>query len=124
MELNFFYAKHKHRMWKMKLKAFLLDLDELEESQITSSDNCILGQWINNYGWEAFKDYPEMEKFVNLHENIHQIVSTMPDLKRNNKHQEAWKKLQELEQESDKLIDLLDILRQKEEKVEKEKEEA
>ncbi|MCF8334957.1 MAG: CZB domain-containing protein [Bacteroidales bacterium] len=122
MELNFFYAKHKHRMWKMKLKAFLLGLDELDENKIVSSDSCILGQWINNYGWEAYKEYPEMKKFVDLHEKIHQIVRDIPGLKKKNKLEEARNKFKELDKESDKLIELLDILQQKEKQKEEQKE--
>lgn len=123
MELNFFYAKHKHRMWRMKLKAFLLDLDDLDEKEIISSNDCILGKWINEYGWETYKDYPEMKEFVDLHERIHEIVKEMPDLKRANKLKEAQKKYEQLESESDKLIALLEKIQVKEDKEqEKEKE--
>ena len=119
MELNFFYAKHKHRMWRMKLKAFLLDLDDLSEKEITSSNDCILGKWINEYGWEAYKDHPEMKEFVDLHERIHDIVSEMPNLKKANKLKEAQKKYEQLERESDELINLLEKLQEKEEAKEK-----
>lgn len=115
MELNFFYAKHKHRMWKMKLKAYLLDLDDLDEKEIISSNDCILGQWINEYGWETYKEHPEMKEFVNLHEKIHDIVSEMPTLKKANKLQLAREKFEILEQESDKLIHLLEQIQEKEE---------
>ena len=115
MELNFFYAKHKHRMWRMKLKAFLLDLDDLREQEIISPNDCILGKWINEYGWDAYKDYPEMKKFVNLHNKVHEIVGEIPALKKANKMKEADKKYKQLEQESDKLINLLEKIQEKEE---------
>ncbi|MFP4620474.1 MAG: CZB domain-containing protein [Bacteroidales bacterium] len=115
MELNFFYAKHKHRMWRMKLKAYLLDLDDLDEREIISSNDCILGKWLNEYGWEAYKDYPEMKEFVDLHEKIHEIVSEMPKLKKANKLKKADEKYRQLEQESDTLINLLEKIQEKEE---------
>jgi len=115
MELNFFYAKHKHRMWRMKLKAFLLDLDDLREQEIISPNDCILGKWINEYGWDAYKDYPEMKEFVDLHNKVHEIVGEIPALKKANKKKEADEKYKQLEQESDKLINLLEKIQEKEE---------
>jgi hypothetical protein len=99
----------------MKLKAFLLGLDDLREEEIISPNNCILGKWINEYGWEAYKGYPEMKEFVDLHNEVHNIVSEIPSLKKNNKLEKANERYRELEKESDKLINILERIQKKEE---------
>jgi len=100
----------------MKLIAFLLDLEDLTEQEVISPNSCILGKWINEYGWEAYKDYPEMQDLVDLHNKVHEIVSEILNLKKDKKLSEANKRYKELEKESDKLINLLKELKEKEER--------
>lgn len=114
MELNFFYAKHKHKMWKMRLKAFLLGLEDFDENKITSSDDCDLGKWINEYAKEAYKDFPEMEELIQIHDKIHEIVKEIPTLKKKNKLQEANQKYELLKKESDRLLQKLGKIEQRE----------
>gem|GEM_PF-2051653 len=113
MELNFFYAKHKHRMWKMKLKAYLLGLDDLDENKIVSDQECELGQWINQVGWEAYKHHPEMQQLVDKHQLIHQVVEEIPKLKKTGDLQKATNQYNRLEEESDKLIGLIEAIEEK-----------
>ena len=108
MGLNFFYAKHKHRMWKMHLKAFLLDLEDFEENRIVSSKDCRLGQWIQAVPADVAEEFNEWDRFLELHEKIHAIVKEIPDLKKKKKIDEAFQKIQELDENSNQLIGILD----------------
>jgi len=116
MELNFFYAKHKHKMWKMHLKAYLLGLDDFDEKRIVSSKDCELGKWINAFAKNKYKGHPELSNLIRLHDNIHQIVIDIPDLKKQGKVDEAYKKLHLLENESAKFIAILEALEKEENK--------
>ena len=54
MRLDFFYAKQKHRMWKIRVRAYLLDIDSFDKNKIKDHHSCDLGKWIDNYARENY----------------------------------------------------------------------
>ena len=114
MELNFFYAKHKHKMWKMHLKAYLLDIDDIDEKRIVSSNDCELGKWINGFAINKYKDNPDLEQLIQIHNKIHVIVKDIPRLKKKGEIEKAQENYNNLEKESQRLIKILETFEVKE----------
>ena len=110
MELDFFIAKQKHNMWYLKLKAYLIELQEFSLEQATSYKACDLGKWLYSEGYERFKHFPEMIRLEKIHIELHNTIKEIIELKSNNNIEEAYKKLETLKIISIEIISLLDKL--------------
>ena len=110
MNLDFFLAKQKHIMWTIKLKAFLMDLQEFSVEQAVSHKSCDLGKWIYEYGYEAYKNYPEMVELELIHIDLHKSVKGIIEYKNSGKSHLAVEEFNKLQQISDKIVTLLNVL--------------
>ena len=110
MILDFFGAKHKHLIWTIKLKAYLLDIQDIRIEEAISHKSCLLGQWIYEFGLEKYKEYPEMLELESVHKELHFNVQSIIELKSNGYLEEAVTNFDNLKKISDRIITLLDKL--------------
>ena len=110
MTLDFFLAKQKHKLWLIKVRAYLLNIQSFNLNEAISHTDCELGKWIYNFGFETYKDIDEMVELEEIHLNLHAIVRQIIELKNDNKIEEAFVKFEELKRVSNAIIYLLNKL--------------
>lgn len=109
MELNFFFAKQKHRMYKIHLKAFLIGLDQDLSDEIKDKDSttCQLGQWIKQNANSKLSNFQEFKELAELHDKFHEKANTIITFKKEDQILEAKEEFKKLENISDTLLYLL-----------------
>jgi len=112
MKINFFYAKQKHRMWKIRIRAFLMDIDDLENIEIKSHKSCELGIWIEKYAKKEFSGSSYLAGLVESHEGVHDAIKEVLVLRKKNQPKKAWEAFEKLEIASVEVINYLDKLKQ------------
>jgi len=95
MEINLFYAAHRHKMWLLYLKAYLLDIQEISEAFV--NETCYFEYWLNNYGLKAYSHLHELQEAEQAHNNFHNTVKNILRLKTENLINEAWEEIKILE---------------------------
>ena len=110
MNIDFYLAKHKHLMWKIRLKAFLIGLKDMEEKQVVSHHDCDLGKWLDNFAMNEYKNIEELKKLEKLHIKMHNVVADIIRVKNENNMEEACKLYKMMKAYSDNIIALLDIV--------------
>ncbi|MDH7603837.1 MAG: methyl-accepting chemotaxis protein [Melioribacter sp.] len=116
-EFDFSAAKLAHRQWKMRLLNIISGKESIEAHVAGNYKGCSLGKWYYNSGLKNFrndKDFEELEKWhISLHKLAEEIVNDV----NNNKKDEAKNKLADIEEYSSKIIELLDKLERKSQKM-------
>lgn len=110
MDLNFFYAKQKHRMWKIRMKAHCLGIEEMAVEQIASAHQCDLGKWIDSYAAEKYKDLSEMDELIMKHDNLHNLAKLIVEKKKAGDMEACQREFKTLEQHSTRIVELLDFI--------------
>lgn len=111
--LDFPLARLKHLFWKTKLKSFLEGKEGLTEAEAVSARDCQLGKWLYAEGLEKYKSIPEMQALEEVHERLHATVGLVIELKISGQGELAEAELARMEEFSQKLLLLLDLVEQK-----------
>jgi len=100
-------AIEKHAAWKTRIRDFLDNKIQLEESQITSHTSCDLGKWYYPEGKEKYGHLSTMEQMEFQHSKLHQIAKDIYELKMANDDSLPEWLADELNVVSDKVVALL-----------------
>ncbi len=112
MVLDFFIAKQKHRMWMINMKAFLLGIEDFKAENVAKHTDCDLGKWIYGYAIDVFKGNPHFDELELIHQELHQAIVSIIQLKEQNNMNEANEMFTKLESISGSILSLLDKLEQ------------
>jgi len=113
MNLDFFLAKQKHYMWKIQLKAFLLDLQDMSAGQAVDHTQCDLGKWLYGFGLERYGDIKEMAELEKVHQQLHRLVRDVLDAKNNGDRAKAMELYAGLDEISGRIEKSLDAIEKK-----------
>ncbi|MDA3807258.1 MAG: methyl-accepting chemotaxis protein [Thiomicrorhabdus sp.] len=96
-----------HLAWKGKIRAFVEDLDIGVTYEVaTDHTACILGKWYYAEGQE-FMHLPLMSSLGDEHMQMHQGIKTVMDAKSVNDLEKVEEGLLAIDQQSDKVVDIL-----------------
>lgn len=82
-------AKASHLNWKTRLRAFLDGKEALSRDEAVSHRHCNFGKWYYSEGLESFGSLQGMIDVEQPHEEIHELIQTVIDLKNNGQIAEA-----------------------------------
>jgi len=105
--INFFYGKHKLRMFIIRLKAFILGLDDAKNISFGSSDECEFGKWLNGIREEHMGNSLIGDQLAHSHETIHQIARKIEDYMNIDDYENARKEFIKVHEERERLEELL-----------------
>jgi L-lactate utilization protein LutC len=95
-------------MWQIRIKAFLLDLDYLTEKSIKTQHECQIGKWIAGNTNTEFMNLTEMQRLIQIHENLHNTLTIAIRYKNDNLNDDAQEAYETIEQISGIFVRLLD----------------
>jgi len=116
--LDFTIQKMNHNLWKRKLSKHLNQDEPINEKEMVSERDCELGKWLYATGLDKFSHISEIQTLEKTHATLHQLTHKIVNLKKMDQKTEAFEKLKELENISEKIIQLLDTLELKIKKAE------
>ncbi len=96
-----------HLKWRTRLRDFLDGKQALSTAQATSHRECELGKWLYGHAMQSYSDNPHMHQLEQLHEQLHNNVRRIIELKHAGKVHDAERALMELSDQSHHVIDLL-----------------
>ncbi len=100
-------ARRAHRQWRVKARAYVNDIEvDFDPNKAKDPTLCALGQWINNEG-QAFSDSTTFQALNQKHSALHAQIETIINLKHNNDTDAANTAIEELTQQSEKVIELI-----------------
>jgi hypothetical protein len=108
MELNFFIAKHRHNIYRIVLQAVLLDLDDTSEEKLISKNHCEFCRWVNKYLMSDYKNIPDVEHLLEVHENVHSRAQALIEFKSKEQFEKAKAEFEKIEKLTKTLFSLLD----------------
>jgi len=106
-KVNFDAAREKHAAWKTRIRDFLDNKIQMEESSIVSHLHCDLGKWYYSEGKEKYGQIPAMAEMEFQHIKLHQIARDIYELKMANDDSLPEWLADELNVVSDKIVNLL-----------------
>ncbi len=112
-QLDLSPAKLGHVAWRSRLRAFLEDREDLDESKVTSDHECNFGKWYFGEGRERFSHIPEIDDIEKPHAEFHRLVGEIVRLKKAGRLKEAREAFQRLDEISGEIIRLLDAIEDK-----------
>ena len=101
-------AKLKHLKWKYKIRSFLEGTGSLTEKEAMSHHHCEVGKWYYSEGKQKYGHIIAMQKFEEEHENLHNLVKEIFDLRNFMELKQAEIKFDELVKSSDLITLYLD----------------
>lgn len=112
-EFDFAAAKLAHRKWKMRLSNVIQGKEKVDAATAGNYKGCALGKWYYSHGSYNFKhdsDFHELEQWhIHLHKTAEEIVNDVSSGKKN----EAKNKLSDIENYSERIVNLLDKIEKK-----------
>ena len=105
-------ALTKHFLFKSKVKSYLYGVDTPLEP-ILNHQKCNFGIWIKDFGFPLYGKIPEMQQLGKVHEHIHDYATTLVNLKKAGKEEEAIAGLPKLEEIAEQIIQLLHSIQAK-----------
>ncbi len=112
-DLDFAAARTKHKLWKKRLRSFLDGEETMSEAEAASHHECDLGKWLYASGLDQFGDLPEMQELEKIHAEMHGLIKKVIRNKHAGQVAQAESVLKQVEEYSDRIVGLLDILEQK-----------
>lgn len=82
-------AKAAHLNWKTRLRAFLDGKGTLTKEEAVSHRHCEFGKWYYSDGLKHFGNLKGIQAVENPHEELHELIRIVIDLKNNNQVAEA-----------------------------------
>ncbi len=108
MNLDFLLTKQKHALWKIQLKAFLLDLQEFSVEEAIDHRRCELGKWLYNFGLKTYANIDAVHQLEQVHQQLHTIVKDIIQAKGLKNLKKTTSLFDELKMVSDRIESLLD----------------
>jgi len=116
-EFDFSAAKLAHRQWKMRLLDIISGKENVEPHVAGNYKGCSLGKWYYSSGLKNFRNDKDFEELEKWHISLHRLAEEIVNDVNNNKKEEAKSKLADIEEYSSKIVDLLDKLERKSQKM-------
>jgi hypothetical protein len=113
LQVDFALARLNHQVWKMRLRAFLSDKEEMEESEASEPTECELGKWIYSVGLTDFSHLPEIKELEQTHAELHQYIKDVVVLKKAGQVQKANEQFKKVSPLSDEVVQLLTQIERK-----------
>lgn len=106
---DFLLAKLKHVDWRIKLLAFLEGEPTLTPDEIVSPHCCELGRWLDKEGLLKYRNCPKIQELNTIHTQLHHVSQYILSHYQNGltSVEAEYETLQQLSQ---KLIEILEIL--------------
>jgi hypothetical protein len=105
--VNFATIRFKHLQWKSRLRAHIAGTDHIDQSEAVSDHDCALGQWYFGPGLSQFGHLDSMQQLEEPHRRLHDMVGEIMSLTESGRRDEAEKRLSELGELSNRIVDLL-----------------
>jgi len=113
MDINFFYARHRHRLIRLYLKAFLLDLGEFQYRMLSVPDFCELGTWFRESAMIDTKDTTVMKRFSELHKSLNEQIYAVIALKNEGKIDESFNQFKSVDKMTEEIINIINTVEKK-----------
>ncbi len=101
-------AKAAHLNWKTRLRAFLDGQESITEAEAVSHRHCKFGKWYYSEGLQQYGHLPAMREVEKPHEELHELIRVILDLKKNGRVQEAEEAYRQVAEISSRIVALLD----------------
>ncbi|MET0028163.1 MAG: methyl-accepting chemotaxis protein [Candidatus Thiodiazotropha sp.] len=105
--LDFSAAKSAHLAWRARLRGFLDGKSSLKREEAVSHHDCVLGHWYYQEGLQQFGHLPDMQAIDKPHEEMHQLIKQIIQLKETGQQEEAERLYERIAPLSSKIIQLL-----------------
>ncbi len=102
--------KQAHIRWVTQLEKMLAGTISIDESQVDTHENCILGKWYSGRGKIDLGDLPEFVAIQEPHRKLHEMVVNVVTAYNQGNRQSAERGTREVEHLSHQVIELLDRL--------------
>jgi methyl-accepting chemotaxis protein len=100
-------AKAAHLNWKTRLRSFLDGQSTLSREQAVSHHHCDFGKWYYSDGLENFGHLQAIKDVEDPHEQLHELIRMIIDMKNNGQVTEAEEAYQNVSVISEKIVSLL-----------------
>lgn len=97
-------AKAAHLNWKTKLRAFLDGKSTLSQEQAVSHHHCDFGKWYYSDGLGKFGHLPALREVEKPHEELHELIRMIIDLKQHGRNDEAEAAYQNVARLSEEIV--------------------
>ncbi|MET0065777.1 MAG: methyl-accepting chemotaxis protein [Candidatus Thiodiazotropha sp.] len=111
--LDFSAAKSAHLAWRARLRGFLDGKSSLSREEAVSHHDCVLGHWYYQEGLQHFGHLPDMQAIDKPHEEMHQLIKQIIQLKESGDLEEAERLYERIAPLSSKIIQLLNRVEEK-----------
>ncbi len=105
--LDFSAAKSAHLAWRARLRGFLDGKSSLKREEAVSHHDCVLGHWYYQEGLQQFGHLPDMQAIEKPHEEMHQLIKQIIQLKESGEREEAERLYERVAPLSSQIIQLL-----------------
>jgi methyl-accepting chemotaxis protein len=112
-KIDFDYAKTEHVIWLVRLNRFLGGKRKILASELVSQEQCKLGKWLQGEGVSKYSGFAEIKELVKKHIELHVLVKIIIAMKEAGDDEQAKKKYKELEKISNRIVALINSLKQK-----------
>jgi methyl-accepting chemotaxis protein len=106
-KLDFFAARSAHLAWKHRLRDFLDGKAAMEEHDVASHHDCMLGKWMYGFAMDEFGKMAEMQDMEKIHEQMHKVIKDVVRLKNSGRMDEAETTFNQVSPMSDQVVHLL-----------------
>lgn len=107
---DFAQARRAHRQWRVKVRAYINDVDvQFDRNSANDGTVCALGKWIYGSGSE-YQSLPAYQSLERAHSELHSFIGRILELKDVGDIESANLEMTKLENESNKVIELINAL--------------
>ncbi|MEN8177999.1 MAG: methyl-accepting chemotaxis protein [Pseudomonadota bacterium] len=106
-KLDFFAARSAHLAWKHRLRDFLDGKTAMDQHDVASHHDCMLGKWIYEFAMDEFGQMLEMQEMEKVHEQMHKRIKDVVTMKNSGRMGEAETTFNQVGPMSDQVVHLL-----------------
>ncbi len=106
-------ARSAHLAWKGKIRGFLSGMIEMNSDEALSHHDCALGKWLDETGRAQFTHLAEMSELDDAHEQMHNLIRKIVELKHQGQVGEAEQAFGGIEPLSQQVVALLDQIEER-----------
>ncbi|MCA6063780.1 bacteriohemerythrin [Thalassolituus marinus] len=108
--LPLLHAEVEHRHWVNQLEQWLRG--DIESLPVLESTQCKVGRWIENNGWNRFRDNPVFTQLVADHERLHHLGEKVVDARARSDEAKVHEMLSNAYEYRDRVLEALKRLEQ------------
>ena len=113
VQMDFALARLNHQVWKMRLRSFLGDREDMQESEASEPTECDLGKWIYGVGMKEYSQLPELKELEQTHAELHRYIKDIITLKKSGQVEKATDYFKKVGPLSDEVVQLLTTIERK-----------